>query len=96
MAMSSKLLIAPLAALLLSGCLANMNQNPISPDPSFGEATKYNAAVQTIDPDPVYAEGGSQPGDSGAKGTAAVKRYRTDAVKQVEAAQTTSGGSGPR
>lgn len=96
--MSSKLLIAsPLAVMLLGGCVANMNQNPISPDPAFGEATKYNAAVQTIDPDPVYAEGGSQPGDSGAKGAAAVKRYRTDAVKQVEAAQTTSGGgSGPR
>jgi hypothetical protein len=98
MAMSSRLLIgAPLAVLLLSGCLANMNQNPISPDPGFGEAAKYNAAVQTIDPDPVYAQDGSQPGDSGAKGTAAVKRYRTDQVKQVEAAQTTSGGtSGPR
>jgi hypothetical protein len=97
MAMSSKLLIAsPLAVLLLGGCMTNMNQNPISPDPSFGESTKYNAAVQTIDPDPVYAEGGSQPGDSGAKGAAAVKRYRTDTVKQVEAAQTTSGGSGPR
>lgn len=95
--MSSKLLIAtPLAAVLLSGCLANMNQNPISPDPSFSDATKYNAAVQTIDPDPVYAEGGSQPGDSGAKGAAAVKRYRTDAVKQVEATTTTSSGSGPR
>ena len=33
-----------------------------------------------------------RPGDSGAKGAAAVKRYRTDAVKQVEAMQTTSGG----
>ena len=95
--MSSKLLVAsPLAVVLLSGCLANMNQNPISPDPGFGDAAKYNAAVQTIDPDPVYAEGGSQPGDSGAKGAAAVKRYRTDAVKQVEATQTTAGGSGPR
>ena len=95
--MSSKLIAAPLAALLLSGCLANMNQNPISPDPSFGESTKYNAAVQVIDPEPVYAQGGSQPGDSGAKGAAAVKRYRTDAVKQVEAAQTTSGSSsGPK
>ena len=70
-----------------------MNRNPISPDPGFGEAAKYNAAAQTIDPDPVYAEGGSQPGDSGAKGTAAVKRYRTDAVKQVDAALTTSGGT---
>ena len=90
--MSSRLLIAaPLGMLLLAAC-GTLNQNPISPDPAFGEATKYNAAVQTIDPDPVYAEGSSQPGDSGAKGAAAVKRYRTDAVKQVEAAQTTGGG----
>jgi len=98
MAMSSKLLIAsPLAIVLLSGCLANINRNPISPDPGFGEAAKYNAAVQTIDPDPTYAEGGSQPGDSGAKGAAAVKRYRTNAAKQVDAALTPSGGaSGPR
>ena len=98
--MSSKLLIAtPLAAVFLSGCLMNMNQNPISPDPSFGESTKYNAAVQVIDPDPVYAADGSQPGDSGAKGAAAVKRYRTDAVKAVVATQTTGStgsSSGPQ
>jgi hypothetical protein len=96
MAMSCKLLaVAPLAVLLLAGC-DTLNQNNLSPDPAFGEATKYNAAIQTVDPDPVYAEGGSQPGDSGAKGAAAVKRYRTDAVKSVEVMQTTGSGSGPR
>lgn len=90
-----KLLSAtPIAVLLLAGC-DTINQNNISPDPAFGEAAKYNAAVQTIDPDPVYGEEDSQPGDSGAKGAAAVKRYRTDAVKEVEVMETTSGG-GPR
>ncbi len=92
--MSSKLKLlsaAPLIALLLAGC-DTLNQNNISPDPYFGEAAKYNAAVQTIDPDPIYTEDGSQPGDSGAKGTAAVKRYRTDAVKEVEVMETTTGG----
>ena len=95
--MSCKLLAAaPLAVLLLAGC-DTLNPSSLSPDPAFGEATKYNAAIQTIDPVPVYAEGGSQPGDSGAKGAAAVKRYRTDAVKSVEVMQTTSGSSsGPR
>ena len=97
--MSSKLKrlwAAPLTVLLLAGC-DTLNQNNISPDPYFGEAAKYNAAVQTIDPDPVYAEDGSQPGDSGAKGAAAVKRYRTDAVKEIEQQQTTtSSGSGPQ
>jgi type IV pilus biogenesis protein CpaD/CtpE len=97
MAMPSKLLIAtPLAVLLLAGC-DTLNQNNISPDPAFGEAVKYNAAIQIIDPDPVYGEEDSQPGDSGAKGVAAVKRYRTDAVKEVEVMETTgASGSGPR
>ena len=92
--MSSRLLAAPLALGLLAGC------NTISPvsqsvDPSFGEAVKYNIAVQTIDPAPVYGELDAQPGESGAKGAAAVQRYRTDQVKQVEQIQTTEGGGGP-
>ena len=86
---------ATLTVLLLAGC-DTLNQNNVSPDPAFGEATKYNAAVQTIDPDPVYAEDGSQPGDSGAKGAAAVKRYRTDAVKDVQAEITTGASGGPQ
>ncbi len=92
--MSSKLIYAtPLVLLALAGC-DTINQNNLSPDPAFGEAAKYNAAVQTIDPDPVYGEGDSQPGDNGAKGAAAVKRYRTDAVKEVEVMETTSGSTG--
>lgn len=66
-----------------------------SVDPAFGEAFRYDMAVQTIDPDPVYSEDGAQPGDHGEKGAKAVVRYRTDAVKQTEQIQTTTGGSGP-
>ena len=91
---SRRLLIAPLTLVLLGGC-DTVNPQTGSLDPGFGEAVKYNAAVQTIDPDPVYDEDDSQPGDSGAKGAAAVKRYRTDAVKTVEAVETSS-GTGPR
>ncbi len=91
---SRRLLVAPLSLALLAGCDTVYPQSA-SPDPGFGEAVKYNAAIQTIDPDPVYAASDSQPGDSGAKGAAAVKRYRTDAVKPVETL-TTSSGSGPR
>ena len=92
--MSSKpLLAAPLAVLLLAGC-DTLNQPNGSPDPAFGEAAKYNAAVQIIDPDPVYTADSAQPGDSGAKGAAAVKRYRTDAVKAVQVMSTSSGGGG--
>ena len=91
---SRRLLIAPLTVVLLAGC-DTVNPQTGSADPGFGEAVKYNAAVQTIDPDPVYDEDDSKPGDSGAKGAAAVKRYRTDAVKAVEAVETSS-GTGPR
>lgn len=95
--MSSKLLIAPLALGLLAGC-NTIHAQTGSQDPAFGEALKYDMAVQTIDPDPVYAEDGAQPGDHGDKGAQAAKRYRTDAVKDVERVETTSGTSsgGPR
>ena len=94
--MSSKLLAALPAALLLAACQGKPppTSASLSPDPAFGESTKYNAAIQIINPDPVYAEGGAQPGDDGAKAAAAVKRYRTDAVKPVETLNTTSGASG--
>ena len=91
--MSSKLLAAAsLSLLVLTGC-SSLNQNNISPDPAFGEAAKYNAAVQTVDPDPVYSEEDAQPGENGAKGAAAVRRYRTDSVKDVQQQTTTSGPS---
>ena len=95
--MSSRLLLAPLALGVLAGC-NTVYEHSGSTDPGFGEAVKYDMAVQTIDPDPVYAEDGAQPGDAGDKGAAAVKRYRTDAVKDVQAVGTASGGggSGPR
>ncbi len=93
--MFCRLAAATIALALLAGC-DTVNPHTGSLDPGFGEAVKYNAAIQTIDPDPVYAEDGAQPGDSGAKGAAAVKRYRTDAVKEVEQVETTTSGSGPR
>jgi hypothetical protein len=85
--------IALAAVSALTGC--NTANTHIGDDAAFvGEAVKYNAAIQTINPDPVYAEGSALPGDSGVKGAEAVKRYRTDQVKQVETMQTTAGGSG--
>lgn len=93
--MSFRLLFAPLALGLLSGC-NTVYEHSGSVDPGMGEAIKYDMAVQTIDPDPVYGPDNAQPGDKGDKGAAAVKRYRTDAVKQVETVGTTSGGGGPR
>lgn len=95
--MSSRLLCAPLALALLAGC-DTVNRQTGSIDPGFGEAVKYDMAIQVIDPDPVYSEDDAQPGDNGAKAAAAMKRYRTDQVKDVESQATTEavGGSGPQ
>jgi hypothetical protein len=92
MAMSSKLLMIVPLAVGLAGCAVD----PItgSYDPGLGESVAYAKAVQTIDPDPVYAEDGAQPGSQGDKVAPAVKRYRTDAVKDVETIQTSSGSTG--
>jgi hypothetical protein len=103
MAMSFRIIaLRALPLLALGGCESFSQtthaQTSASLDPGFAEAVKYNAAIQTIDPDPVYAETGAQPGDSGAKGAAAVRRYRTDQVKDVETLTTTESsdsGSGP-
>ena len=92
--MSYRLLLLTPLPLLLAGCAVN----PVtgSYDPGFGESVEYAKAIQTIDPDPVYAEDGAQAGDHGDKGAQAVKRYRTDAIKAVERVQTTTGSGGPQ
>lgn len=92
MATSFKLALA-LAALALAGCT--------QVDRGFGEAVKYDMALQTIDPDPVYPPGSAEPGTSGTLGAEAAERYRTGAVKPVEVQSTTTtttGGtsSGPK
>jgi hypothetical protein len=82
------------AGFVALGACNTAHRNIGMEDPAFGEAAKYDAALQTINPDPVYPAGAAQPGDNGEVGAKAAKRYRTDAVKQVETMQTTSGGSG--
>ena len=79
-----RLLAAPALLVAISAC------TPV--DRGFGEALKYDMAIQTIDPEPVYAEDGAKPGDDGAKAAAATKRYRTDAVKAVTIETTAAGG----
>ena len=91
--MSSKILLVAAGALALAGC-NTVNKNIGTEDPGLGEAAKYDAALQTINPDPVYPAESAQPGASGAKGAAAVKRYRTDTVKQVESISSTTSSSG--
>ncbi len=68
-------------------------------DPGLGEALKYDMAIQTINPDPIYPEGSAEPGSVGTAAAAAAARYRTGTVKPVErittSTSTTGGGSGP-
>ena len=80
------------AALALAAC-NTMNTHIGAEDPGMGEAVKYNAAIQTVNPAPVYAAKTAQAGDNGEKAVHAVKRYRTDTVKPVETMQTSSGSS---
>ena len=86
-------LIIPAAALLSIAACA-----PV--DVGLGEAVRYDMAAQTINPDPVYPEGGAQPGDNGEKGANAVKRYRkgetTDLKIESTSSSTSSGGGGPQ
>ena len=92
--MSSRRMMIAAATFLALGACNTAHRNIGMEDPALGEAAKYDAAVQIINPDPVYPAGAAQPGDNGDVGAKAVKRYRTNAVKDVETMQTTSGGSG--
>lgn len=89
---SKRLWNVVMASAMLAGC-STWNSHYGDEDPGLGEAPKYDAAIQTINPAPVYAADSAQPGSSGAHGAAAVKRYRTGAVIQPQPAETTSGGS---
>ena len=86
--MSSKLGLTVLSAVALAaaGCSAV--------DPGLGEAQRYDMAIQTIDPDPVYPADSAKPGDNGEKAAKATKRYRTDSVKPVETMSVSGSGSG--
>ena len=86
------LALAPIVA--LAGC--NTMHSHIGDEDAFmGEAVKYDMAIQTINPTPVYPPNAARPGDNGDKGAHAMKRYRTDAVKPVETYSTsTSTGGG--
>jgi hypothetical protein len=63
-------------------------------DPGFGEAVRYDAAIQTIDPDPVYAADSLQPGYFGEKAQKATERYRKGQVKPVRTESVSGAGGG--
>ncbi|MGH6729811.1 MAG: hypothetical protein ACREBK_06625 [Sphingomicrobium sp.] len=86
-------MIAAALVAALGGCSTTGRETGAG-DPFLGEAVRYNAAVQTINPDPVYTADMAKPGDNGEKGAEAVKRYRTDNVKPVQTMETTAGSTG--
>ena len=91
MCSDAKLVIAAGLLVGLAGCA------PV--DPGLGEALRYDVAVQTINPDPVYPADGAEPGDSGEKGAEAVKRYRKGDTKELRiesSSEAGGGGSGPQ
>ena len=97
-----KCLLISAGCVVLAGC-NTVNKNIGTQAPLLGETVAYNAAVQTINPDPVYPENAAEPGSMGSHGVAAVRRYRNDEVnarhrREVSAARagalsTTSGVS---
>ena len=89
---SRRFLIVAIACGVLGGC-NTMYTHYGDDDPGLGEAAKYDAAVQVINPTPVYSADSTQPGSNGDVGAQAVKRYRTGAVKQTQSTGT-SGSSG--
>ena len=91
--MSFRLTAVLLAVPLLAAC-ETIDPVSESKDPGFGETVKYNAAVQTVNPEPVYAADGALPGQSGQRATDATKRYRAGQVKQTESQGTSSSTSG--
>lgn len=88
--MRSRLLIlVPAGALLaMTGCA------PV--DPGFSEAVRYDMAIQTIDPDPVYSEDSLKPGYHGEKAQKATDRYRKGTTKplRTESIGGVGGGGG--
>lgn len=83
---SDRLLIIAGAALAATACA------PV--DAGFGEAQRYDTAIQTIDPDPVYPADSLQPGYFGEKAQKATERYRKGTTKPLRRETTSSGGGG--
>ena len=83
------------AVLIVGTGIASFAVSACAPvDPGFGEALRYDMAIQTVDPDPVYPEDGAKPGDSGEKGAKASERYRKGQTKPVQRESASGGSSG--
>lgn len=80
------ILIPALLSVATAGC--------VSVDPGFGEAVRYDMAVQTVDPDPQYPADSLQPGYHGEKAQKATERYRKGTTKALKKDSAGGGGAG--
>ena len=88
---SRRFWMAALACAALGACnTANTHIGDL--DVGMGEASRYNAAVQVINPTPVYTAEGAQPGDNGDKLANVVFAPIHD--RRGPATVSTSGGGG--
>lgn len=92
--------IIAIAGGALAGC-NTMYSHYGDEDVGLGEAPKYDAAIQVINPTPVYSADSAQPGSNGDLGAEAVKRYRTGGTKAPQPIGTSgsggvSSGGGPQ
>ena len=78
----------PLPYLSAGALIAVAGCAPVNPH--FGEAQRYDMAIQTIDPDPQYPADARQPGDHGEKAQKATERYRKGQVKSANAPSASS------
>lgn len=79
--------------LILSSSIIALGAASCAPvDPGFGDAVKYDTALQTIDPDPVYPADALQPGYHGEKAQKATDRYRKGTTKALRQESASSGG----
>jgi hypothetical protein len=62
-------------------------------DPGFGEAVRYDMAVQTVDTDPQNPADSAKPGDHGEKAQKATERYRKGQTKALRVESASGGGS---
>ena len=91
--MSFRIALIAIGAVTLAGC-NTMYTHIGDEDPGIGEAVAYDAAIQTVNPAPVYSADSAKPGANGDVGAHAVLRYRTDKVKRPIAQSPSSGTGG--
>lgn len=76
-----------IAGLALAGLVAGCTPT----DATFGNAVRQSLAAQVVDPDPQYEDADHD--TAATQSTAAMKRYRSDSVKQPVSIRTTDAGT---